>query len=237
MTATEVGDDAAALAARQRLGPLLDRVDDPFLRAVAHLAMAWTLTIVDDLDSSLREALASLEQLRDQDEPYWTAAALLVAGLLETSLGRHDDAMGHVREGRDLMEELDIAWLDAWSRVQLGTLAGIGGRLEDARALLDEGLELSLATHSTRTVTLCLVAFARLALAAGDAERPALLLGAADGLRRRAGLRAWPTRSASTRCSPPGRGSPSGRRWPWSATGAAPAPPPSELAHSDVENI
>jgi hypothetical protein len=42
-------------------------------------------------------------------------------------------------------------------------------------------------------VTLCLVAFARLALAAGDAERPALPLGAADGLRRRAGLRAWPT--------------------------------------------
>jgi hypothetical protein len=41
-------------------------------------------------------------------------------------------------------------------------------------------------------VSLCLVAFARLALAAGDPERAALLAGAVEGLRRRAGLGAWP---------------------------------------------
>jgi hypothetical protein len=38
----------------------------------------------------------------------------------------------------------------AWSRVQLGTLAITGSRLEEARALFDEGLELSLAVRSTR---------------------------------------------------------------------------------------
>ena len=57
---------------------------------------------------------------------------------------------------------------------------------------MDEGLELSLAAHSTRGVTLCLAAFARLAFVEGDAQRAALLAGAADGLRRRVGLRAWP---------------------------------------------
>jgi hypothetical protein len=57
---------------------------------------------------------------------------------------------------------------------------------------MDEGLELSLASHSTRGVTLCLAAFARLALVEGDPQRAALLAGAAEGLRRRAGLRAWP---------------------------------------------
>jgi hypothetical protein len=41
-------------------------------------------------------------------------------------------------------------------------------------------------------LTLCLTAFARLALAEGDPERAALLAGAADGLQRRAGLRPWP---------------------------------------------
>jgi hypothetical protein len=41
-------------------------------------------------------------------------------------------------------------------------------------------------------VTLCLAAFARWALVAGDPERAALVAGAAEGLRRRAGLRAWP---------------------------------------------
>jgi hypothetical protein len=41
-------------------------------------------------------------------------------------------------------------------------------------------------------VTLCLAAFAQLALVEGDLERAALLAGAAEGLRRRVGLRAWP---------------------------------------------
>lgn len=42
-------------------------------------------------------------------------------------------------------------------------------------------------------MTLCLAAFAQLAFVAGDPERAALLAGAAEGLRRRAGLRTWPT--------------------------------------------
>jgi hypothetical protein len=41
-------------------------------------------------------------------------------------------------------------------------------------------------------VTLCLAAFTQLALAEGDPERAALLAGAAEGLRRRVGLRPWP---------------------------------------------
>jgi hypothetical protein len=41
-------------------------------------------------------------------------------------------------------------------------------------------------------VTLCLAAYARLALAEGHPERAARLKGAAEGLRRRVGLPAWP---------------------------------------------
>jgi hypothetical protein len=111
---------------------------------------------------------------------------------VETTVGRLDDAQRHLREARDLGKRFDDAWLAAWSRVLLGTLAVVRGRLEEARALLEEGLALSLAAHSTRSVTLCLAAFARLALVAGDAERSALLAAAAEGLHRRFGLRAWP---------------------------------------------
>src|SRR5262249_43660600 len=66
------------------------------------------------------------------------------------------------------------------------------GGLGEPRALLDAALELSLATHSTRSVTLCLAGFARLALAEGDPKLAAPLAGAADGLRRRVALRGWP---------------------------------------------
>jgi hypothetical protein len=58
---------------------------------VCQLATAWTWAIVGDFDGALREASVSLDQLRGQDEPLWTAAALVTLGSLETALGRHDD--------------------------------------------------------------------------------------------------------------------------------------------------
>ena len=41
-------------------------------------------------------------------------------------------------------------------------------------------------------MTLCLAGYAQLAFADGDSDRAALLEGAAEGLRRRVGLSAWP---------------------------------------------
>jgi hypothetical protein len=186
-------------------------------------------------------ALTSLEELRGQDEPFWTALAAFTVGSVETALGRYDDALGHLREVRDLAERLDNAWLAAWSRMQLGTLAVMRGRLDEARALLDEGLDLSLGTRNTRTVTMGLAAFGRLAFVEGDAERAALLVGrprvcaggsgcgrgpccgaAGPSLAPKSARRWGPT--GSTRCLPLAPGSPSSRPWPPSATGAPPAP-------------
>jgi hypothetical protein len=66
------------------------------------------------------------------------------------------------------------------------------GRLDEAHAQLDTGLAFSRAARSTQYIALCLVAFARLALAENRPDRAALLAGAADGLRERVSLRAWP---------------------------------------------
>jgi tetratricopeptide (TPR) repeat protein len=193
VTAVEVvGDDAAVLAASQRLASLLGRIQDPYLHAVCQAAMAGVSAVVGDFDGALRGELVALGELRGQDEPYWTTVAVLTAGLVETAMGRHDDALGHLQEARALAGRFDHAGLSAWSQVQLGILALARGHPEEARALLDEGLELSLATHATRNVTLCLTGFALLAFVEGDGERAALLAGAAEGLRRRVGLRAWP---------------------------------------------
>jgi hypothetical protein len=53
-------------------------------------------------------------------------------------------------------------------------------------------LALSLAAHSAHSVALCLAAFAQVAFVEDDAARATMLAGAAEGLRRRVGLRAWP---------------------------------------------
>jgi predicted ATPase len=186
------GDDTAALAARQGLASLVAGIGVSFLRATCQLAMAWTLPITGDYDGALREGAVPLEELRGQDEPVYTAIAASYVGSLEMTLGRYDDALRHLREARDLAERCGADWLLAASPVQLGVLAVLQGRLDEARPLLDQALDRSLAARRTSLVTLCLAAYARLALAEGDPQRAARLKGAADGLRRRVGLSAWP---------------------------------------------
>jgi predicted ATPase len=190
--AVDVGDEAAALAARQRLAPLLPGISDPVLHAVAQLAMAWSLPIDGDVDGALREASVALEELRGQDEPVFTAMAAFTAGSLEMTLSHYDAALRHLHETRELAQRVGGDWPAAGARVQLGILAILQGRLDEARALLDEALDLSLAARSTPFVTLCLAGYAQLAFADGDPDRAAVLEGAADGLRRRVGLPAWP---------------------------------------------
>jgi tetratricopeptide (TPR) repeat protein len=188
-----VGDNAAALAARERLAPLLEQIHDRYLRAVCELAMAWTSAIVGDAEAAVQRAAASLEELGELDEPFWTATALLSLGSVETATGRYRDALGHLRKARELAGQLGNIRLMAGSTVQLGTLAVMRGRPEEAWALLDQGIDLSVANHSARNLILILGDCAELIFEAGDPERAALLMGAADGLRQRAGLRAWPT--------------------------------------------
>jgi hypothetical protein len=183
------------VAAKGRLEPLLGGFDDPFLESVAHVAMAWVLPIVDDFDGALREASLSCEHLRDQDEPFWTAMAIDTFGEVEMATGRLDDALPHLRQVREMSQQFDNAWLGvSWS--QLATLAIMQGRLEDARALLDDGVTMSLEVESTVGLTLCLAAFARLAFVSGTPDRAAVTLGAAEGLRRRVGIRVWPVATA-----------------------------------------
>ena len=191
-TAAEVGDDVAALAARRRLEPQLNQIQDPFLHAICQLGMAWASPITGDLEGALREVSAALEELRGHDEPFFTALAAYTAATAETAMGRPDGALQHLRETRELADRYGYAWLTAMSQLQLGTLAVAQGRLDQARDLLDEALDVSLANRITRGVAMGLAAFAQLAFAEGDPEQAALLAGAAEGLRGRAGLRTWP---------------------------------------------
>jgi tetratricopeptide (TPR) repeat protein len=144
------------------------------------------------LTGALREAVVSLEELGSQDEPVFTGMATFTAGSLNTALGRYDDALPHLIEARDLAERTGGDWLIAGPRVQLGILAVLRGKLDEARMLLEEALDLSLAARSTPFVTSCLAGFAWLAFSGGNPDQAARLEGAAEGLRRRVGLTAWP---------------------------------------------
>jgi predicted ATPase len=192
VTAREL-DDAAALAARDRLQSLLKTMREPYLHAASQVAMAITAAIGGDPEGALGEAAAGLSELRGQDEPFWTVMALVSLGSIEIAIGRYEDALGHLREMSDVANRLSDARFVAAAEVSLGSLALARGQLDEAFDELHKGLDLNLALSNTRNVSVSLAAIAQLAFAEGDPERSALLAGAAEGARRRAGLRAWPT--------------------------------------------
>ncbi|GAA1422488.1 DUF4062 domain-containing protein [Catellatospora coxensis] len=187
-----LGDDTGALWAYERLKPLAVDVEDPFLRALVHLALAWTAPVDDDLDTALREAMLSLELFRGQDEPFWTALVLTAAGTMECVLGRYDDAGQHLAEADGLARRIDNAWLTSWACAQRGVLSVLRGQATQARPLLEEGLRLSLQINNARSLSLCLAGFTQLAMVEGDFVRAAVLGCAADGLRDRTGIQLWP---------------------------------------------
>jgi hypothetical protein len=192
VSALEVGDDRTALAARQRLEPLLAVVNDRFLRAIAQLAIAWSGPITGDFSGALKAAAASLDSLRGQREPFWMALALGSVGGLEIAAGDYDQAQRHVQEARTLGDLFNSPFLSAWSRAMLSAVSVARGRLDEAQAVLNEAVERSLAPSGMRSVALLIGGYAHLALAEGDAKRAALLAGAANGIRQRAGLQPWP---------------------------------------------
>jgi predicted ATPase len=193
VTAVEVGDDDSALAAVDGLRRHVERIDDVFLESAAQLALSWILPLVDDFDGALQAASTALDGLRKQKEPLRAFAALTV-GMVNMALGRHEAARAPLTEVNELGGQFDNNWLKSSARTQLASLAVTAGRLDEARALLLESVDASDDTEpSTLTVTFSLVTSAQLALAEGDARRAAMALGAADGLRRRAGLRGWPS--------------------------------------------
>lgn len=193
ITAVEIGDDESALATVDGLERLEGHIDDPYLESAAQLAISWITPIVDDFDGALQAASRALDGFRQQNEPLMAFATLTV-GMLEKTLGRDDAARAHLIAANELGGQFGNNWLKSSARAQLASLAVSAGRLDEARVLLLESVDVNEDTEpSTRTVTFSLVASAQLALGDGDARRAAIALGTADGLQRRAGLKAWPS--------------------------------------------
>ena len=193
VTAVEVGDDESALAAIDGLRRLEGRTDDPYLQSAAQLALSWILPIVDDFEGALQAASTAFDRFRQQDEPFMAFAALTL-GMVEMALGRHEAACEHLTAVNELGSRFDNSWLESTARTQLAALAVRAGRLAEAREFLLESVDASAeAELSTVNLTFSLVAAALLALVERAPSRAAMALGAADGLRRRSGLKAWPS--------------------------------------------
>jgi hypothetical protein len=201
VTEGEVGDDVSALELAERLEATLGQIDEPYLEAASHLAFAWTKTMVDDYEGALQSALRALDGLREEEErgeigfaPYIAPSALLTVGMLEMTLGRVEAARGHLTEVKTVGDQYGNAFLASGGRAQLAWVAVTTGELDEARTLLAEAIDLrDDAELTTHPLSFCLVSFAKLKANENEPEAAAMAMGAAAGVRERAGLRGWAT--------------------------------------------
>jgi predicted ATPase len=191
VTAVEVGDDDGALIAYDAIKRFAGGAGDPFLEFATHLAVSWILPMLDDFDGSLRAASTALDGLRRLKSPM-VGFAVLTVGMLEMILGR-EHSREHLAEANEFGARFDNNLLQSAARTALVSIAVRAGRVDEVRALLAQSVEaVEGGELSTIPVTFLLISYAQVALVEGDARRAATALGAVDGLRERAGLRAWP---------------------------------------------
>ncbi len=191
VSALEGGDIKTARSTCERLALLVDEVEDPYLEALTHLLTTWFFVLVRDWEAARPALTTAQARLRDLDEPLWTALAAITAGPVEAEFADHDAARRHTLEALRLAGRFDNPWLMTVSRVGLARWALTRGELGEARDLLAQALDLVEPGPSIHCLCMVLESSAALALAVGDGERAALQTGAAQGLRRRAGLRAY----------------------------------------------
>ena len=190
-TAVEVGDDAGGLAALEAIQPRITQVNDPRLRNILWLAVAWTLPIIDDVDGALEAATRAYEGFAE-DRDSFVASAALTLGMVKMSLGDYEAARPYVLEADVVGSRFEMPWLKSNARTHLAIIEVHAGDPDAARAQIRRALD-GLDDARTATLTACLVlsAFGHLA-AAGDAVMAVTAIGAMDGLRARAGMLPWP---------------------------------------------
>jgi non-specific serine/threonine protein kinase len=163
--------------------------------ARALLVEGWAAPIGGDLQRALDAHRESIEQFRRAGDQ--TGVILATAGLANTSMlmgdlhaarANNGDALTLAREQRDTHSQAQV--LEA-----LGLVALEQGDSAQATATFTQSIQLCLDVGSLELLCYCLIGLAAVALSEHALERSAQLLGAAEGLRERAGLGAWPVRS------------------------------------------
>ena len=122
------------------------------------------------------------------------AFAALTVGMLEMIRGHDAIAHGLLSEVDDLGDQFGNNWLMSTARTQLATLAVRAGDFDDARALLLEARRHDGSQHPQHARRDLRARDLHRARAGGGRTRgaAAIAVGAASGMRSRAGLLTWP---------------------------------------------
>jgi predicted ATPase/class 3 adenylate cyclase len=142
-----------------------------------------------DLEPALAEISRAVEIFREYDNAFGLATALGISGTITTLLGRSDEGVLELDEGLRAAESVGLPSLIGANRSLLALASLTLGDVAAARWHLEAAADVPLYLEGT---AFCLEGMAAVALAEGDAKKAAVALGAAEGLRERTGIEAWP---------------------------------------------
>jgi tetratricopeptide (TPR) repeat protein len=189
--AAELGDQAAARRHFEASSAAAHEAGQPVREANA-LANIANLDAWERDYASAREILLRVEQIWDGlGDRRRLAIARSNRGVVAMAVGDLDESRRLLREGIELGREVGDPQQMATALRDLGRAEEIGGDVAAARAAFDESLRLMRELGLHHGVAECLEGIAAL-VTTDDAERAALLYGAADALRTSLGARRLP---------------------------------------------
>jgi non-specific serine/threonine protein kinase len=184
-----IGDDmAAGLALEREALEIFREIADPHGAAMAlgKLGLyAWDADDLDQADAFLAEAETLAAPLRD---PRLTAYLRYSEGILAAARGDHPRSLALVRESRALYERSGDAWQVVIGDWSVGIEATVLREFAEARTRFASCMQGGIALGNRWGIPFSIEAFAVLAIAQGEYERGAKLLGAAEGLRAKSGI-------------------------------------------------
>jgi predicted ATPase/DNA-binding SARP family transcriptional activator len=186
-TAEAVGDYQRAIALVSEGIGLADELQLPEFVAALHARLGVLLSWAGEhrrAQAVLVQALAEAEQLG------WKAGGAWIRGLVGLAARRRgdlDEARVQLERGLVWAREADASPIAAPTLAWLGFVLELQGDLAAAESVHLEGLDHARRFGDPRAVAFALEGLAGVACATGDAERAALLLGAAGAMREAAG--------------------------------------------------
>ena len=195
--ALEVGDYQHALDWGRRALREAEAEGDEELAGRSRLLVAGTLPAFDLRDPAILGLLdGAIAAFRARGDVVNLAYALNFLCSYRAAIGDVGAAREAIEEALVLSEDLGAVPLRAQSWLALAFVDLISGDLDAAEDRLGRALEALASTPSREVLTYVLDGYGWWALAGGQVVAGLTAIGAAEGLRARLGLRAWPLAAA-----------------------------------------
>jgi len=179
--------DAAESVASEALAEAIAS-DDPFLLGLAHVNLAVVREHGGEGERSAAAYAEALRWLRETGNPYWVASVQIELGDRLTWCGDLAAAVPILDEALAMLRQVGDSWSLTMGFGQRAFAALAQGDLTNAARLFAEGLDAALADEMERSALGAVAGLAGLALARGEADRAARLLGAVEAGQQRFGV-------------------------------------------------